>query len=325
MSKEESKPITISEYMYAPKITTRVGFDFNISPYLEEYDDMEAISEDGSALEIKDSVYVTAKKAGTSSILLKHGDLYQRVEVEVLDEEKPNWIWSFKELDTAAKLKIVAFGDSVTANATIGADLTYVRNIANLFGLRFVRNYAIGGTTATYMYPGSNIDKEYHGNTTAIDGPRVVQQAVSKGELKDIDIAFIAFGHNDHYFQPPISVDGDDTYNIDNFDNAHSFKGSYRYMINSLRHENPNMKIILLDCTYSEYMKDGGPYGNANTYDDYRHAIYELAEEMECKMIDPWNHLKPYFDGNGRNIYYKDVVHLTVKGHEKLGDYLKDF
>lgn len=311
--------------MYAPKITTKVGFPYNISPYLEEYEDMEAISEDLDALEIKNNVYVTAKKAGKSSFLLKHGDLYQRVEVDVVEEDEPNWIWSFNELDTTTKLRIVSFGDSVTANATIGADLTYVRNLANLFNLRFVRNYAIGGTTGTYMYPGSNIDKEYHGNTDAIDGPRVVKKAVDNNELKDIDIAFIAFGHNDHYFQPPISVEGDDVYNIENFDNAHSFKGSYRFMINSLRHENPNMKIILLDCTYSEYQKDGGPYGNENTYDDYRHAIYELAEEMKCKMIDPWNHLKQYFDANTRNVYYKDVVHLTVKGHAKLSDYLKDF
>ena len=65
---------------------------------------------------------------------------------------------------------IVSFGDSVTADATIGASgLTYPRLFASKYSMNFKANYAIGGTTATYMYKGSNIYKEYANNKTAID------------------------------------------------------------------------------------------------------------------------------------------------------------
>ena len=72
-------------------------------------------------------------------------------------------------------------------------------------------------------------------------------------------------------------------------------------------------------------MVSGGPYGNTYKYGDYRKAQYEIADEMDVKIVDPWNYLKTIFDGTNRKIYYKDVVHLTVKGHEKLGTYLKKF
>ena len=48
----------------------------------------------------------------------------------------------------------------------------------------------------------------------------------------------------------------------DTFATCHSYKGSYRYMINVLREANPYMRIILLNCTYSEYDKTlPSPYG----------------------------------------------------------------
>ncbi len=311
-------------FMYCNDIVTRIGYRHNIDPLIREFEDMEVYVEDSTYLAVEDG-YLISKKSGKTAIYLKHDGQYQKVNVTIYEEGHEAHLWNFEDIDTTKKSKIVSFGDSVTANATINADLTYVRNIANKYKMDFVNNYAIGGTTATYMYPGSNIYKEYAGNKDAIDGPRVVAKAIQNNELEGVEYAFIAFGHNDHYFQPPISVEGDDTYNIDNFDNAHSFKGSYRFMVNALRAACPGIKIILLGCTYSEYAKDGGAYGNNITYDEYRHAIEEVAMELECKFIDPWNYMKTLFDANTRKVNYKDVVHLTVKGHDRLATYLEKF
>lgn len=309
-------------FMMFPDLKMEINQRLCIDNFVIENENTEVIVRDESIIKYEDK-YLTALKEGTTYIAVKVGEQYQKVNIEVSKEGTLKRAFNFSSMQRGQK--IVAFGDSVTANATIGADLTYVRQLANAYGLNFVNNYAIGGTTATYQFPGSNIDREYHGSTTAIDGVRVVKQAYDNGELNDIDYAFIAYGHNDHYFQPPLTVEGDDNFDINSFDSAYSFKGSYRYMINALRLANPNIKIIILNCTYSEYCYDGGAYGNKYTYNDYRLAQYEIADEMDVKIVDPWNYLKSIFDGTTRNIYYKDVVHLTVKGHDKLGTYLKKY
>ena len=141
--------------------------------------------------------------------------------------------------------KIVAFGDSLTAQSTIKCPKTYLNLLFNDCGMKYFENYAIGGTTATYMYKGSNIDKEYHDNTTAIDGCRSVKRAVENHEIDDIDYAFIEFGHNDQFFQPPLDSKDDNTLSLSN---CVSFKASYRYMIRMLRKANPKIKIIILNC-----------------------------------------------------------------------------
>lgn len=312
--------IQTEEFMRFPNITIEVNQRLCIDNYVIENENSEVLVYDSSIVKFEDN-NLYGLKEGKTYFLLKVNDKHQKIEVEVKPEGSLKRAWNFS--DMKENENIVAFGDSVTANATINADLTYVRKIAKTYGLNFFNNYAIGGTTGTYMYPGSNIWKEYRTLTDVLDGPRRVKQAVDNGEIDNVDYAFIAYGHNDQYFQPPITVEGDDVYNTDNFDNAHSFKGSYRFMVNCLRAANPRIKIILLNCTYSEYcLTSGRNWGSEFLYEDYRNAIEELAEELDCKTVDPWNYMKTIFDANTRNVYYKDVVHLTVKGHEKLAEYL---
>ena len=323
MINKELDNIQTSDFMYFPDIKMEVNQRLCIDNYIIEHENSEVLIYDSSLVKLEDNCLIGLKE-GLTYLLLKANDSYQKVEIDVKPIGTYKRAWNISSMQKGEK--IVAFGDSVTANATINADLTYVRKIAKEYGLTFKNNYAIGGTTGTYMYEGSNIWKEYKTLTDVLDGPRRVKQAVDNGEIDDVDYAFIAYGHNDQYFQPPITVEGDDIYNVDNFDNAHSFKGSYRFMVNCLRKANPNIKIILLNCTYSEYCLDSGrTWGSTYLYKDYRQAITELAEELDCLTIDPWNHMKQYFDANDRNVNYKDVVHLTVKGHEKLANYIKKF
>ncbi len=267
---------------------------------------------------------VVGNSIGQTSLVLNYRNQYQLLNITVVKQGTFSSNFAFDRFHLEDK-NLVAFGDSVTADATLGGTgSTYVTLFANRFHMNLLNNYAIGGTTATYMYPGSNIYKEYASNTTAIDGPRVVRKAFENGELDTVDYAFIAYGHNDQYFQPPITVPGDDEYCVDNrFTTCHSYKGSYRYMINLLREANPMIRIVILNCTYSEYDKHlKSPYGSTYNYTSYRNATKEIAEEMNCRYIDPWDYMKDYYDFQNGNVYYKDSVHLSAKGHQVLSSYI---
>ena len=269
---------------------------------------------------------VIGLKKGVTALILSSQDKLQKVYVQVDDIGKYSGNFSFDYFHLEDK-KIVAFGDSVTAEATIAPSKTYYTLFAEHFNMIKVKNYAIGGTTGTYAYFGSNVNREYGYETPYLDGCRVVNNAVNNNEINDVDYAFIAYGHNDQYFQPPIDVKGDENVNINNFSTCNSFSGSYRFMISKLRSANPNIRIILLGCTYSEYDKTNPTRYAVDkdhpiTYADYCQAIDDISIEMRCRLILPWNYMKQYFDYNNGGFYYKDSVHLTGNGHQKLYEYI---
>lgn len=305
------------------KIDIEVDETYDLSYVIKANNGMEVMLDESTVAELNSNV-ITGKEVGVTSLVLSLNGNKQKVDLNVVKKGALSSTFSYETGRLGGK-KIVAFGDSVTANATVGGGNTYYDNFANKFRMNAVKNYAIGGTTATYMYEGSNIYKEYAGNTIAIDGVRVVKNAYDKNELKDIDYAFIAYGHNDQYFQPPITVEGDSTYDVNSFDSCHSFKGSYRYMINTLKLANPNIRIILMNCTYSKYdVSNPSRYGKTYSYADYRQAIKELSEEFSLTHIDPWEHLEIYFDAYDSKYYYKDSVHLSEAGHIVLTQYIID-
>lgn len=318
-SSSEEQYVTIIEDF--SQIDIEVGETYNISYAIKSNSNISVSLSDDSLAELDKNI-ITGKEVRESSLVLQLEDKKQLVNLNIHSKGELSETFSF-DIGRLANKKIVAFGDSVTANATVGGANTYYNNFANKFRMLDVKNYAIGGTTATYMYEGSNIYKEYANATQAIDGVRVVKQAYDNNELSDVDYAFIAYGHNDQYFQPPITASGDDAYDVNSFDSCKSFKGSYRYMVNTLKLANPNIRIMLLNCTYSEYDKTNkSPYGSIYSYDDYRTAIQELATELSLTYIDPWDHLQMYFDAYDSRYYYKDTVHLSEEGHKILTQYI---
>jgi len=299
-----------------------VNQTYDIKNVLDINANIKVRSSNEEVVEFKDNKLV-AKKEGKATIYYVLNGYYQDIKINVAKNDLDAATFKF-DIGNLKGKNIIAIGDSVTADETIGCAKTYPNLFKEEFEMTSVKNYAIGGTTATYMYEGSNIYKEYATNTTAIDGCRVVDRAYNKKELGKVDYAFIAFGHNDQYFQAPLDnedtvTDGDGEYI--SLENCRSFKASYRFMIRKLRKANPNMRIVILNCTYSEYDKSADTYGHAITYSDYRNAIKEVAKEMNCRYVDPWDYLKPYFK-NEHSTYYKDVVHLTIAGQKLLFDYI---
>ena len=306
------------------KIEIEIDETYNLGYIVSLNEGMKVEVKDDSVVEIKDNV-LKGLKVGESSIYLSLADKVQLVNVKVYEKGALSSTFSFDKERLSGKV-LAAFGDSVTAPATIGGAKTYVENFATKFKMEVAKNYAIGGTTGTYMYEGSNIYKEYATNKVAIDGVRVVKNAYDLGELQNLDYVFIAYGHNDQYFQAPLNADGDDQYDLNSFASCHSFKGSYRYMINTLKLANPNVRIIILGCTYSEYdFSNPSRYGSTYKYADYIQAMKEIAEEFNLTYIDLWTYMMPYYDNYSEKFYYKDSVHLSAEGHKLLANYICNY
>lgn len=251
-------------------------------------------------------------KIGTS----KFNDL----EIDVVEENSlsDSFTLSYGRLSNK---NLLVLGDSVSAQATIGDGKTYSTLLKEKLNIKTLLNAAIGGTTLTYMYEGSNIDKEYHSHETAIDGCRVVTRLALDNKLKDFDYVIIAYGHNDQYFKP--EVDQDNNENVSTLEQCKSYKNSFRFIINTLKKHNPNIRIMVLNCTYSEYdIVSKSPYGDKFNYESYRQASKEIASEYKLKYVDPWEYMKPYSDYTTTNYYYKDSVHISPNGHKLLFEYL---
>ena len=311
--------------VYVEDIYINVGEVIQIDNIIDLNDYKVAVKDE--SLAGIDEFYLGGKKEGTTLFyIINEKKMYkQTVNLTISTPKEYVNPYTFASLDLSGK-NMAVFGDSVTAVATIGAqnaNFTYSALFAKHYSMNLVKNYAIGGTTATYTYFGSNIYKEYAGNKNVLDGCQVIYNAYKAKELSNIDVAFIAYGHNDQYFQPPVGSLNDTTYDVNSFSSCKSYKGSYRYMVNTLRLANPDMKIVLMNCTYSQYDKaNPSPYGKLYNYDDYREATKQIAIEMNCKYIDPWDYMKEYYDYGNGNVYYRDSVHISVTGHRILAEYL---
>ncbi len=259
--------------------------------------------------------YFKAIGVGKTAIRLIYDNYYKDIIVTVTENDSNATSFKFDKGALKGK-KLVVFGDSVSAQATIGNGKTYSQILEENMEMSSRNNFAIGGTTLTYTFAGSNIYKEYHNaNGTLVVDDAVTNVSKHINECKDADYVFIAYGHNDQYFQPAIDSE-DDLTDIFSLKNCESYKGSFRWIIRKLKEVNPSVRIVILNCTYSQYdLTKDTKYGTKYGYEDYRQASKEIAQEFSCRYLDPWDYLKPYF---GKGGYYKDSVHLTELGHEEL-------
>ena len=286
---------------------------------------------DSDIVKVSSKGVVKGLKTGVAYGILSNGNEKQLVPVKVFEKGELSVDFTIDEYRMKGK-KMVCFGDSVTFPASIGGAPTYHELAAESLGMIAVKNYAIGGTTGTYVYEESYIYREYGGGIYAhLSGPEVIYEAYKAGELADIDYAMIMFGHNDQYFQVNMEDDNDE-FDIERFDRLNSVEESYRYMIRALRVANPNMRIIIINMTYSQYdvstiAKNGNDYfGKEVEYSDFQQAVKNVAIREQVKHLNPWNHLVEYFDynwdGSGKKQYYNDSVHLSPLGHKILAKYI---
>ena len=313
-------------------IDIEIDETYDISSLLDEFKGIEVEFEDSSLVNYSNGV-ITGLKEGISRMFLSHDGKKQVIRLEVHKPGDLDTSFTFDEYRLAGK-NIVAFGDSGTANSTVNGADTYYNLFAKHFKMVEGGNFAIGGTTATYGYEGSNIYKEYN-ETKYYGGPQRIIEVYNEGKLDNVDYVILSYVGNDRYFQVPIENENPIEYDVDikNADtldanvyaSAHSFKDSYRHMIKTLRQINPRVRIILLNFHYSEFdYYTYARYGSKYTSNDYRNAEREIADEMKVKYLSSYQHTRNYFDYtiSGGGLYYTDCVHMSVYGHEKYADYL---
>lgn len=321
---------------------------YNISSLLSEFSGMLVSFEDSSLVSYSNGV-LTGLKNGVTKMVLKHNNKEQVCRLEVHAKGALSSTFTFDEYRLTGK-NIVAFGDSVTDFVTNNA-YSYYERFAQIFNMNAVKNYGIGGTTAHYGFVGSTLYGEYFYNgdwitdgagRKVVDGVQRVKNAYTAGELSNIDYVFIAYTHNDQHYQPALYHENDKNYNVNSFESCYSFYGSYYHMINTLKIANPNVRIIVMDPTYSQYDianiakntrydANNNPYtyyyGKEYDYSDYRRVIKEVAKDTNVKYVSSWNYLKDYYDFNilnwsGTRKYYNDPVHLSAVGQQVLAEYL---
>ena len=320
-TKNEEKYTTIVENM--EDIHIEIGESYTFYYILKKNKGMTFESLDTNIVSTN-SHSIIGESVGKTSIILTLEDKKQKLEVEVHEIGALQNSFTFTT-ERLAKKKVVVFGDSVTYPASIGGAMTYYELFAEHFEMIATCNYAIGGSTGTHPYVGSNIYKEYQNGFLEIDGPSVIHKAYINKELDDIDYAFIHFGHNDQYFIPPVENHLEAEYDVNSFESCKSFKGSYRYMIKTLFLANPSMRIIILGPSYSEYnISNKSPYGITD-YSEYRIACMEIANEFGLTFIDLWDPMKPYFDAYDAHFYYNDTVHPSVEGHKKISEFIINY
>lgn len=309
-------------------IYIEIGEEYDLSSL---YSKKMSIMIDSDIVKVSNKGIVTGLKVGVAYGILSKGEEKQLVPVKVFEKGGLSVDFTIDKYRMKNK-KMIAFGDSVTYPASIGGAPTYYELTAQELGMVAVKNYAIGGTTGTYVYKDSYIYREYGGGIFAhLSGPEVIYEAYKAGELADIDYAMIMFGHNDQYFQVTMEDDNDE-FDIEKFDRLDSVEESYRYMINALRVANPDMRIIIINMSYSQYdvatiARNGNDYyGKEVEYSDFQKAVNNVAVKEKVKHINPWNHLSEYFDfnfdGSGKKQFYLDSVHLSTLGHKILSKYI---
>lgn len=331
----------VNDLLWFPDVKMEVEERVYINNYIREFKDTEILIPDEKLLKM-DGDYLVGLGTGDTFIVYKADGKYQKVLVNIAAKGTYKRAYNFKTADLKGK-KIACFGDSVAADGTVGDEQSvYSRRFAKKFGMEYVGNYAIGGMTGTYTAFNANIMSEYGGVVyEKCDGCNIVYNHYSAGDLKGLDYMFISFGANDMYYQSPIDDEKDKDgikSDFDTFSCAHSFKGSYRYMIDTARAANPNIQIIIFNLHYNQYDVEHKGYSNWRSYKfdtglrqmDYRKAMFEIGYEKDVKVIDEWNYTSELFDfSNDRQgsvtDVYKDVVHFTVYGQKLIADYMYNF
>lgn len=259
----------------------------------------------------------------TDLYVIYNESTYQPLQIEVVESLDASFTMDWGRLHGK---KVWFFGDSVTYGTGVSyndqerMNNRYSKLLNDYYefdGKDSDINFAIGGTTMTHEYEGSNILLEY-GNSHVFRKTGVSLIAQKQMFLSAIDYVFIAYTHNDQYFQAAI---GDDSI-PENLDDCKSFKQSYSYAINLIKQKNPNARIVLIAPNYSIYAPNPN-YDVGLKYSHYITALEELAVIHNCKFINLWTPTETEIITNKKTLL-ADSVHLNAEGHQFITEIIKN-
>lgn len=214
--------------------------------------------------------------------------------------------------------KVVVYGDSITVPASktkhISGD-NYIDIIAKRLNFATYWNYALGGTSAMHSV---SIIPLGAAKEDLQSGSRYVTENVDTDSIADY--AIIMYGSNDWWLDGQVgSVDDHPA----TYRETNTFLGGIRFMIETLRAQNPKIKVLCFTNLWNDGL--GTDLRNPRTglsITEFNDALYELADELEYRIID----LFPVFNADnftkGKSPYTSDGIHPTELGHSVLADYI---
>ena len=198
--------------------------------------------------------------------------------------------------------RIVFLGDSITEGHGVKTEYyTFHQILKRKYELSLACNCGIGGT---------RIAKR---KTPSYDIPRhdLYFRLRAQTMPKDVDIVIVFGGTND-------SGHGDAVIGDINSNDDYTFNGALNNLINQLKNDYPNSKIIFLTPIHRQN-EESCMNGTGYVLKDYVDAIIDATKKHKVSLIDLFNELdlNPY-DPN----LVPDGLHPNEKGHEILAEFI---
>ncbi len=215
--------------------------------------------------------------------------------------------------------KVVVYGDSITmpvANTQFVEEANYIDLLARDLGFVLLANYAVPSTTATHSY---SVYPKGAAKEDLESGPRYVTQHEFVNETADY--ALIMYGANDFTLGAPIGTDADVP---QSYGEVTTYKGGIRFMVETLRKHNPDIRIQLFTPLYRAGYGTFPVNGSTGlSIPDYGDALFGMKDSLQVRVLDTF----PVFS---EEIYYanskytKDGTHPNDAGHALLEAYILD-
>lgn len=210
-------------------------------------------------------------------------------------------------------MNVIVFGDSIVAGQelvreeTPYRDVVYAKLASYYLNAHKLENFA---ETGTGQFKGQHNLDRLAGWTHSFEG----SIAHYKRDIKQADVALIAYGNND-WKQP--NPDG-------SLHGLTEVKDKLRQNINRIRAINPKIQLVgvietLAFRKHQPAWHLKGP--NGFTYADMVAAYIEVYEEQDVAVFD----IRDYHLGNHIDEYVDDRDHFTLDVHKQIAKSLKDF
>lgn len=210
-------------------------------------------------------------------------------------------------------MNVIVFGDSIVAGQelvreeTPYRDVVYAKLASYYLNAHKLENFA---ETGTGQFKGQHNLDRLAGWTHSFEG----SIAHYKRDIKQADVALIAYGNND-WKQP--NPDG-------SLHDLTDVKDKLRQNINRIRAINPKIQLVgvietLAFRKHQPAWHLEGP--NGFTYADMVVAYIEVYKEQGVAVFD----IRDYHLGNHIDEYVDDRDHFTLEVHKQIAKSLKDF
>ena len=202
---------------------------------------------------------------------------------------------------------VTFFGDSITEGyfGTPG----YVDLIAEQKGIKLTQNMGIACSTI-------GVPATYDAVTNKATYPFVYRY---KEIWKESDVVVILGGSNDYG-----NTTGNNVALGTSSDRTETtFYGALHVLIDGIRAEYPNIKIVMCTPLQRDNSYTNWPIGEANefgnTLEDYRNAVLQVAQEKEVDTLDLYSSVKEFdCTGEAFDDYFQDGIHPNSQGHRLL-------